>query len=328
MKAVTSAIFFTLALCASAQAAKAPGVTSKVTPPALRLDHNPAVRAAVLGLVGYDRGSYTDADGLIVAQVLAAMNSKYDITRTLLPDGRQVLASINPNGHGSERAAMLQDAQGGLLALGLVNGHCRARQGEAAKVCDPGPRTTLTVFLPAGADPATAAPLLAWSRDLPELLALLGEQGNPEQVADAQAIAKVEYVRPHTARAGWSAAELPPGWPAALTPLLLPAAEISHSSSAGKVVLPKGLAGLPMRTAWQLAQNPGEQLPDVEVGLFSYADFAAVAALYTELAKGARVEKVGRELRLSGNDGAGRYSVRIRAVPEGVHITVGAWRPE
>ena len=101
-------------------------VTTELPPPRLKLSEQPKIRGAVIAMVGYARGSYTEGDTLIAAQVLDGMRSRFDITRTVWPDGRTVIASVSGEGHGEERSALLLDGDGSLLALGLVNGHCRA----------------------------------------------------------------------------------------------------------------------------------------------------------------------------------------------------------
>jgi len=134
------------AVCAHAQGAPgaaSPGgpVTTELPAPPLRLSEQPRIRSAVIAMVGYARGSYTEADTLIAQQVLEGMRSRHDITRTVWPDGRKVIASVNGGDHGEERAAMLLDAEGRLVALGLVNGHCNVPPtGDKPKVCKPAPR--------------------------------------------------------------------------------------------------------------------------------------------------------------------------------------------
>ena len=121
-----------------------------------RLSEEPMLRADVIKLVGYARGNYTAGGTLIARQILDSLRSQFDITHTALPDGRMVLASINPDGHGAQRAAVLFDAQRKMQALGLVNGHCQPAVGDAAPVCLPDTQAVLTVFLPAGVQQGAA----------------------------------------------------------------------------------------------------------------------------------------------------------------------------
>ena len=127
-------------------------VPVSVPSPPLSLNEHPEIRADVFRLLGYARGSYTQDDTLVALQVLDSMQSLDDITRTMLPDGRSVLASIDATSQGAQRAAMLFDPQRKLLALGLVNGHCDP-------ACLPSTHAVLTVFVPPGAEDETAAPL-------------------------------------------------------------------------------------------------------------------------------------------------------------------------
>ena len=174
-------------------------VPVSVPSPPLSLNEHPEIRADVFKLLGYARGSYTHGNTLIARQVLDSMQSLDDITRTMLPDGRSVLASIDAGTRGAWRAAMLFDPQRKLLALALVNGHCQHDIGDAVPACLPSTHAVLTVFLPPGADDETAAPLLVWARQLPSMLA----QAAPAQ---RQSIAAVEYI---TTR------DVPPGFPPA-----------------------------------------------------------------------------------------------------------------
>ncbi|KLN55699.1 hypothetical protein [Variovorax paradoxus] len=311
-----------------AQPAASGAVTTELPAPALRLSEQPRIRSAVIGMVGYARGSYTEADALIAQQVLEGMRSRHDITRTVWPDGRRVIASVNGGDHGEERAAMLIDAEGRLVALGLVNGHCNVPPtDDKPKVCKPAPQTVLSIFQPAGAKQADAEPLVVWGRTLPAFLAAMADSDDPARAADAQKIASVEYITGQPDVPGWRVEQVPPGFPASLHPLLVQTAEVNSTASAGKIVLPKGLAGQPMRTAYQRSQRNEPRLPDAEVTLRSYAGLGALVDTYRELAKGASPEEEGREVVFNGTDGAGRYSIRLRDAQEtGVFITVASWK--
>lgn len=330
-RTLVASLLLACALGAQAQGAapeaSAP-VTTKVPAPPLRLSEQPAIRAAVIAMVGYARGSFTDPDTLIAQQVLEGMRSRHDITRTVWPDGRKVLASVNGGDHGEKRSAMLIDAEGKLIALGLVNGHCRApAQRDQPDVCKPAPETVLSIFQPAGAPQADAAPLIAWAKTLPDFLAAMAESDDPAEAADAQKIASVEYITGQPDVPGWRTEQLPPGFPASLHRLLVQAGEVNSSASAGKIVLPKGLAGKPMRTEYERSQRNEPQLPDAEVTLRSYAALGTLADTYAELTKNANPEQEGREIVFNGTEGGGRYSVRLRDAKEtGVFITVASWK--
>lgn len=314
----------------AAQSDAAAPVATKLPPPKARLSEQPKIRGAVVAMVGYARGSYTDGDRLIAAQVLDGMRSRFDVTRTVWPDGRMVIASVSGEGHGEERSALLLDGEGRLLALGLVNGHCReSTERDQPKVCNPAPQAVLTVFHPAGTKPSDAEPLIVWSKTLPSYHAFMAESDDPAEVAAAQKIASVEYIAGQPTAPGWRDAQLPAGFPASLKPLLVQTGEVNSTASAGKIVMPKGLAGRPMYTDRERAQLKGARWPDAEVTLRSYASFDDLLATYRELAKGATVDAEGSdgETVLSGTDGAGRYTVRLRDAKEtGVFITVSSWK--
>ena len=294
--------------------------TVPVPSPPLALNAHPEIRADVFRLLGYARGSYTQGDTLVALQVLDSMRSLDNITRTMLPDGRSVLASIHAASHGARRAAMLFDPQRKLLALGLVNGHCPAAIGDAAPACLPPTHAVLTLFLPADAEDEIAAPLLVWARQLPPMLA----QAAPEQ---RQMIAAVEYITARPGQPGWEARDVPPSFPASLRHLLLPNAEMTSSCSGGKIMAPAGLAGLPMRTPAEAAGAGDDPMPDASITLRSYADFHWVLNTYARLAQGAQVQGHDEKVVFSGSDASGRYTVTLREQDkeDGVFITLASW---
>ena len=265
-------------------------VPVSVPSPPLSLNEHPEIRADVFRLLGYARGSYTQDDTLVALQVLDSMQSLDDIKRTMLPDGRSVLASIDAGTRGAWRAAMLFDPQHKLLALGLVNGHC-------APACLPSTHAVLTLFLPPGAEDEMAAPLLVWARQRPPMLA----KAAPEQ---RQSIAAVEYITTRPGQPGWEQGDLPPGFPLSLLHLLLPNAELNSSSSGD------------------------EPMPDASITLRSYADFHWVLNTYAKLAKGAQVQGHDDKVVFSGSDASGRYTVTLREPDKenGVLITVASWQ--
>jgi hypothetical protein len=311
---------FALAQTPATEDAAFVAATVPVPSPPLRLSEHPEIRADIFKLLGYARGSYTRGDSLIARQVLDSMRSLYDISRTMLPDGRSVLASINPAERGAQRAALLFDPQRTLLALGLVNGHCQAAIGDAAPACLPDTHAVLTVFLPPGAEDEIAAPLLVWARQLPRKLTL----AEPEQ---RQSIAAVEYITTRPGQPGWQPRDVPPGFPASLLHLLLPHAELNSSSSGGKLIEPNVLAGLPMRTPTEAAEAGDEPMPDAHVTLHSYADFHWVLNTYAKLAQGAQVQGHDEKVVFTGSDTSGRYTVTLREQgrEDGVFITVASW---
>jgi hypothetical protein len=324
MLSLCAALCLPLSSMAQATAAEDAAFVAATVPvpsPPLPLSVHPEIRADVFKLLGYARGDYTQGDTLIARQVLDSMQSLDDITRTMLPDGRSVLASIDASTHGAQRAAMLFDPQRKLLALALVNGHCQSAIGDAVPACLPSTHAVLTLFLPPGAEDEMAAPLLVWARQLPPMLA----QAAPEQ---RQMIAAVEYITTRPSQPGWEQRDVPPGFPASLLHLLLPNAELSSSASGGKLIAPAGLAGLPMRTPTEAAEAGDEPMPDASITLRSYADFHWVLNTYAKLAKGAQVKGHDDKVVFTGSDTSGRYTVTLREPDKenGVFITVASWQ--
>lgn len=283
-----AAIFLTVAFNAQAQTplpvawpAAMPGTTTTLKLQT-RLDREPIIRALVTGMVGYARGSYIDGNSLIAGQILDGLGDKYDSTRTVLPDGRILMASLNPADNGRTRSALLMH-KGKLQAIGLVNNHCAARVGDEPAVCLPDAQTVLTIFQAPGAQPAEAEPLVLWGRQLPELLALLAERDGPDS-PDVQKIATVEYVTGHADAPGWTDDQLPPGFPASLKHLVPKASELRVSAAGGILILPKGLAGKPSRSAAEMEDmQEGEILPDTEVTVHSLTDYGVLVHKYAKL---------------------------------------------
>lgn len=323
-----------VAMAKSALPAKAPAQASAprailplaiVLPagPLPRLSEEPQVRAALFEFFGYARGSYTDDDALLLEQALEAVSERRDATRSVLPDGRVLLASMNDRKQGRERGAMLLDKRGAIIAFGLVNGHCRLQGHPLAKVCKPDPQAVLTVFHRKGMLVDEAAPLLAWARQLPPMLALIA--ADDETGGDGQKIATVEYVLAQPALPGWNRTQLPSGFPSALLPLLLDKSTVLTSAGAGVFSFPLSLKGKKQNNV--LDEAEGRPPRDLEVALRSYASFDSVVELYRKTIKGARLQRNERTAYLHGDLGQGSYRVYIRNTGyDGVMIDVALWQ--
>ena len=309
----------------AAPAVKAPAAAAILLPAGKlpRLSEEPQVRAALTEFFGYARGSYTDDDALLLEQALEAVSERRDATRNVLPDGRQLLASMNDRNQGRERGAILLDRRGAIVAFGLVNGHCRLQGTPLAKVCKPDPQTVLTVFHRKGMLVDEAAPLLAWARQLPPMLALIA--ADDDTGSDGQKIASVEYVLAQPALPGWNRAQLPSGFPSALLPLLLDRSTVLTSAGAGVFSFPLSLKGKKQNNV--LDEAEGRPPRDLEVALRSYASFDSVVELYRKTIKGARLQRNERTAYLHGDLGQGSYRVYIRNTGfDGVMIDVALWQ--
>ena len=288
-----------------------------------RLSEEPQVRAALFEFFGYARGSYTDDDALLLEQALEAVSERRDATRNVLPDGRVLLASMNDRNQGRERGAILLDRRGAIVAFGLVNGHCRLQGTPLAKVCKPDPQTVLTGFHRNGLLVDEAAPLLAWARQLPPMLALIA--ADDDTGSDGQKIASVEYVLAQPALPGWNRAQLPSGFPSALLPLLLDRSTVLTSAGAGVFSFPLSLKGKKQNNV--LDEAEGRPPRDLEVALRSYASFDSVVELYRKTIRGARLQRNERTAYLHGDLGQGSYRVYIRNTGfDGVMIDVALWQ--
>ena len=309
----------------AAPAVRAPAAAAILLPAGKlpRLSEEPQVRAALTEFFGYARGSYTDDDALLLEQALEAISERRDATRSVLPDGRQLLASMNDRNQGRERGAILLDRRGAIVAFGLDNGHCRLQGTPLAKVCKPDPQTVLTVFHRKGMLVDEAAPLLAWARQLPPMLALIA--ADDDTGSDGQKIASVEYVLAQPALPGWNRAQLPSGFPSALLPLLLDRSTVVTSAGAGVFSFPLSLKGKKQNNV--LDEAEGRPPRDLEVALRSYASFDSVVELYRKTIKGARLQRNERTAYLHGDLGQGSYRVYIRNTGfDGVMIDVALWQ--
>ncbi len=304
---------------------RAPAAQLIVLPagPLPRLSDEPQVRAALFDFFGYARGSYTEDDGMLLEQAIEAISERRDATRTVLPDGRVLLASMNDRKQGRERGALLLDKRGAIIAFGLVNGHCRLQGQPLLKVCKPDPQAVLTVFHRKGMLVGEAAPLLAWARQLPPMLALIA--ADDEAGGDGQKIASVEYVLAQPALPGWNRAQLPSGFPSALLPLLLDKSTVLTSAGAGVFSFPLSLRGKKQNNV--LDEAEGRPPRDLEVALRSYDSFDSVVELYRKTIKGARLQRNERTAYLHGDLGQGSYRVYIRNTGlDGVMIDVALWQ--
>ncbi|MGK5026452.1 hypothetical protein [Janthinobacterium sp. RB2R34] len=319
------AVMPALATAKAAPPAKPPAVQLIVLPagPLPRLSEEPQVRAALFEFFGYARGSYTDDDALLLEQAVEAISERRDATRTVLPDGRQLLASMNDRKQGRERGAMLLDRRGALIAFGLVNGHCRLQGQPLAKVCKPDPQAVLTVFHRKGMLVDEAAPLLAWARQLPPMLALIA--ADDEAGGDGQKIATVEYVLAQPMLPGWNRSQLPSGFPSALLPLLPDKSTVLTSAGGGVFSYPLLLKGKKQNNV--LDEAEGRPPRDLEVALRSYDSFDSVVEQYRKTIKGARLQRNERTAYLHGDLGQGSYRVYIRNTGyDGVMIDVALWQ--
>ena len=158
-----------------------------------------ALEPAVARFAGLASGSYYWEDGLLAEQLLTGLASRPDRLEQALPGGQRPLASRREFSDGAERAAVLVDARGDVLAAALVH-----RQCGKESVCQDSQHAVLSVFLRPGFDRAQAQPLVAWSQDVPKNL-MLGK---------GETIATVETITLDAGHTGASAVQRPTGFPA------------------------------------------------------------------------------------------------------------------
>lgn len=291
-----------------------------------QLNEDPAVRAALVDFIGYATGSFTNDNTLIVTQVLEALDSEFTTFTEGVPAGRKMLTAMDDGNHGDERAALLLDDKGQLLAVGLVNGHCTVKSREESLSCNPGPETVLTVFQAKDAKKSDAEPIIAWSKELPPMVAYWAESEDPETRAKAQKIATVEYITTAPKKDSWNAAQLPADFPQAMLGLL---PRNSHLVGAGVdgVFTTPGLKGAPIYGDYD--EMAGRPRHDFEVLLQTYTPFPDVVKFYQQQAKGAELRANDEKALIEGVAGGGTYQIEIKdKEEEGTSITFSGWRKE
>lgn len=291
-----------------------------------QLNEDPAVRAALVDFIGYATGSYTLDGSLIVSQILDALDSEFTIFEEGVPAGRTMLTAMDDGNHGDERAALLLDENGQLIAVGLVNGHCTVKSRTETLSCNPGPETVLTIFQAKGAKKSDADPMIVWSKQLPPLVAYWAESEDPETRAKAQKIGSVEYITTDPKKPSWTTSQLPSDLPKAMLPLLPTNSFLSGVGADGFYISP-GIKGSPMEGEFD--QIDGRPMHEFEVMLHTYMPFADVLRFYKQRAKGAELQANDEKARVDGVAGGGTYKIDIRdKEDEGTAITFTAWRKE
>ncbi|AZC33144.1 hypothetical protein PUP68_27220 [Pseudomonas chlororaphis] len=290
-----------------------------------QLNEDPAVRAALIDFIGYATGSFTSDGSMIVTQVLDSLDSEFSTFEKGVPAGRKMLTAMDHD-HGDERAALLLNDKGQLIAVGLVNGHCTVKSRTESLSCNPGPETVLTIFQAKDAQKSDAEPIIAWSKELPPMVAFWAESEDPETRALAQKIATVEYITTDPKKDSWSAAQLPADFPKAMLALLPKNSHLVGAGVDGFFTTP-GLKGAPIYGDYdELAGRPRH---DFEVLLKTYTPFSEVVKFYQEQAKGAELRANDEKALIDGVAGGGTYKIEIKdEEEEGTSITFSGWRKE
>ncbi|AJG22809.1 hypothetical protein [Cupriavidus basilensis] len=156
----------------------------------------PALDLAITRFAGNASGTYYWEDGLLAEQILSGLQSRANRVQQELPDGQRVLSSRRQLSDGAERAAVLVDERGDVLAAALVHREC-GKNG-----CQDSEHGLLSVFLRPGFDRAKAQPLVAWSQDVPEDL----------QTGRGEKIAKMETITLDAAHTAAKPVKLPKGF--------------------------------------------------------------------------------------------------------------------
>ena len=309
-----------LAACLGASLAAMPaaGAPSQGPSQARSLAEEPRVRAGLLELLGYARGSYTMPQALVMTQVLQALHSGTARRRTALDDGRYLLSSLDETTQGRDRAALLYDAQDQLVAVGLVNGQCHLGD-EGLLDCQAEDDAWLSVFVPVTRAPARDGAIQAvferWA-------------AQPPQLADAplqQRIAHVERVPVEAGAQTWGAAQLPAGFPLAFVALAPGHVALETAAGGGVYTFPAALEGLALVNDWD--EQEGRPPRAFEIAWRSYAPYDEVRAQSLSRAGGARLQRGAHGAVLSGERDGYSYMLQLDDEGEaGVLVTLALWR--
>ncbi|MHB2241803.1 hypothetical protein [Pseudomonas monsensis] len=291
-----------------------------------KLNQDPAVRSALVDFFGYQTGSYTNDNTMIVQQVLEALDSEMSMFADGVPAGSKMITAMDDGNNGFERGALLLNDKGQLVAVGLVNGHCTVKSREEALTCNDAPQTVLTIFQPQGAKQADAESLIGWSKQLPPMMAIWAESDDPERRANAQKIASVEYAATKPEEGAWTAAQLPSDFPKAMLAMLPQRAHLIGAGAHGVFTTP-GMEGTPIEGDWdKIAGRPQHEF---EVILRTFTEYADVIDFYQQHAKDAEISGNQRKALVEGYIGGGTYKIEIsNREDEGTVITLSAWRQE
>ncbi|MFJ1302251.1 hypothetical protein ACILG0_19990 [Pseudomonadota bacterium AL_CKDN230030165-1A_HGKHYDSX7] len=300
-------------LAGASQAARSPA-----PPQAQSLAEMPQVRADLLELVGYARGSYTMPQALVMTQVLQALHSDTARRRTPLDDGRYLLSSLDETTQGRDRAALLYNAQGRLVAAGLINGQCHLGD-EGLLDCHAEDEAWLSVFVPVTRAPARDGVIVStferWA-------------AQPPQLADAplpQRIAHVELVPVEAGAQTWGAAQLPAGFPLAFVALAPGHVALETAAGGGVYTFPPALEGVALVNDWD--EQEGRPPRAFEIAWRSYAPYEEVRTQSMSRAGGARLQRGAHGAVLSGERDGYSYMLQLDDEGEaGVLITLALWR--
>ena len=291
-----------------------------------KLNEDPAIRAALVDFMGYATGSYTKDNYMIVSQVLDAMDSEFSTFEEGVPAGRKMLTAMNDGNNGDERGALLLDEKDQLIAVGLVNGHCTVKSSKETLSCNPSPETVLTIFQAKDAKKSDADPIIAWSKQLPPMIAIWAESEDPEKRAKAQKIATVEYITTAPKKDAWSASQLPLDFPKAMLPLLPKNTYLVGAGVDGSYITP-GMKGAPIYGDFD--EMAGRPRHDFEVMLKTYTPFSDVVEFYQQHAKDAELRANDEKALIDGVTGGRTYKIEIKdKEEEGTLITFSGWRKE
>jgi len=281
---------------------------------------------ALVDFLGYATGSYTNDGAMIVAQVLDSLDSEFSVFEEGVPAGQKLITAMDDGNNGAERGALLVDDQGQLIAVGLVNGHCTIKSSKESVTCNPFPETVLTIFQPKGANKNSSDPIIAWSKQLPPMLAIRARSEDPEARAQAQRISTIEYITTDPKKSSWNASQLPSDFPKAMLPLLPKNTHLLGAGVDGYFTTP-GLKGAPIYGDYdELAGRPRH---DFEVLLRTYTAFSDVVSFYKQQAIGAEFSIYGNKALIEGVAGGGTYKIEIKDKEEkGTAITFSGWRKE
>lgn len=165
----------------------------------------PALDRALARFAGVATGSYFWSEGLVAEQLIAGLAASMHRQQSALPGDARLLSSYRSNSRGSERAAVMVDGRGEVLAAALAHRGCGADGKVACRGDDQ--HAELVVFLRPGFDRTKARPLLAWSTQVPKDDLNSGE---PEKIV------RTDYITLDAAHTAAAPVKRPKGFPASV----------------------------------------------------------------------------------------------------------------
>lgn len=275
------------------------------------------IQEALVDLMGYQTGSYTTINTSAVFQLLNTLTSKRDNKNIQLPDGRHIISSRALETRGINRAALLMNNKGQLEAAALIHGRCKEDADKTIR-CPQEPNAILTIFLKQGIQQNQVAPLVEWSKQLPDDLISDNENYKQETgIKTAYIPTKIEYIQPDLTKPGWLLEILPKNIPDGFMSLLLPQSSLQSIAVEGIFIYPPILAGAEDDGDWRIGYDPEKEPAIANADLLRVGTIENALSAYQNLLPEAKITKQSEDtIELRGKKD--NYIYRIVIDKEGI----------